>query len=513
MILCVTVRVDDPQPLDRGRSRGGTRGGKPVSSSIDTAGLGTLNNEAHPSLDKEIEACDGAEATTQTLLGDIITKPKLAEKLLSKPPFRFLHDIFSEVTRVTGFAAGLYTAEELDSANVVEKAQKVQYLEKMVKLIGVHLNTVVEARPLKIVAGLEAQNTNHLLQLLAIAARHRPNSNKSVPLALEQLNLVVSDAPTTASGSRQESKAEPREEREPLKVERARVIEEAVAEEKPRPSQRPRDAEEDIKRDAQPKEDTAEASDAPADGEVKRSMRPTTARRRPPKVAQGAKEVSVQDTVVAAKKTEGLIVDGQDDDEEIAEVEDNDRLVDDVRAESKSGEGADPQSKLVKDILSRQAEQEASRAKKDDKAEAKPDPDDTKAGSSGIRLGKLRKTGTDKKAGGNLVGPGDMEKLRATIQVLVQQTGPLGSCMDFIQEDVGVMTAELRKWEEDCVKYETKLEEEKLKSQTMLKPLNMELLEITEQVNEQIERISSLKASIARKEERILQNLKQIVSA
>jgi hypothetical protein len=33
------------------------------------------------------------------------------------------------------------------------------------------------------------------------------------------------------------------------------------------------------------------------------------------------------------------------------------------------------------------------------------------------------------------------------------------------------------------------------------------------QVNEQVERISALKASIARKEERIQQNLKQIVSA
>ena len=111
------------------------------------------------------------------------------------------------------------------------------------------------------------------------------------------------------------------------------------------------------------------------------------------------------------------------------------------------------------------------------------------------------------------MGPADMEKLRATIQLLVQHTGPLGSCMDFIQEDVGVMTTELRKWEEDCVRYETRLEEEKVKSQAMLKPLTMELLEITEQANEQHERIATLKASIARKEERILQNLKQIVSA
>ncbi|XP_036830105.1 TRAF3-interacting protein 1 isoform X10 [Oncorhynchus mykiss] len=55
---------------------------------------------------------------TQDTLGRVIKKPPLTEKLLSKPPFRYLHDIFSEVIRTTGFMKGLYAETEMKSDNV-----------------------------------------------------------------------------------------------------------------------------------------------------------------------------------------------------------------------------------------------------------------------------------------------------------------------------------------------------------------------------------------------------------
>ena len=67
----------------------------------------------------------------------------------------------------------------------------------------------------------------------------------------------------------------------------------------------------------------------------------------------------------------------------------------------------------------------------------------------------LGASGTDKKGaagGGVVMGENDLEKMRSSIQVLVQHTGPLGTCMDYIQEDVSLMTAELHRWEEECRK-------------------------------------------------------------
>jgi TRAF3-interacting protein 1 len=52
-------------------------------------------------------AVDGAVIKrTQESLGPYVKKPPLTEKLLSKPPFRFLHDVFSTVIKDTGVLSG-----------------------------------------------------------------------------------------------------------------------------------------------------------------------------------------------------------------------------------------------------------------------------------------------------------------------------------------------------------------------------------------------------------------------
>lgn len=203
---------------ERGKSRGGTRGGKPNQASSDV-GLSGFTPLA-PNLDAEMDKCDGSEAMTQQLLGELIQRPKLTEKLLGKPPFRFLHDIVMEVIRSTGFAKGLYNEVESDSANVTEKEQKIIFLEKIIKVVGVQLNTLVEAKPLKIVAGLEAQSTNNFLQLLAVAAKHMPDSTKAVRTVLEQMggSAPSSDQPLQQEAPQRKPEREelaPAEEKRP----------------------------------------------------------------------------------------------------------------------------------------------------------------------------------------------------------------------------------------------------------------------------------------------------------
>lgn len=70
---------------------------------------------------------------TQKILGKYVKKPQLSEKLLTKPPFRFLHDIVRVVVQETGFLRGLYSSEELVSDNVKEREKKIAFLNKLIE--------------------------------------------------------------------------------------------------------------------------------------------------------------------------------------------------------------------------------------------------------------------------------------------------------------------------------------------------------------------------------------------
>ena len=77
--------------------------------------------------------------------------PTFSEKNLSRPPFRFLHDIVTQLIKRTGFFKGLFPDELLDSKNVTEKEQKVKFLQAIIACTSLIHGEELEVRASAIV--------------------------------------------------------------------------------------------------------------------------------------------------------------------------------------------------------------------------------------------------------------------------------------------------------------------------------------------------------------------------
>lgn len=85
----------------------------------------------------------------------LFEKPKMTEKLLCKPPFKYIFDIVQETIKATGFAKGLYNEEESAASFYTDKDKKIFFLKKLIDITSLVLKQEIQAKPTKIVAGLE----------------------------------------------------------------------------------------------------------------------------------------------------------------------------------------------------------------------------------------------------------------------------------------------------------------------------------------------------------------------
>ncbi|XP_033347972.1 TRAF3-interacting protein 1 [Bombus vosnesenskii] len=148
---------------------------------------------------------------TQDLLGKYFKKPPLTEKLLRKPPFRFLHDIVSAVINETGFLDGLYTEEELNSENIKNKEAKLAYLTKLIDVVKLITGANLTVRASKIISGQEPAKTNELLQAIGKALDKKISSVEAVERYKKNLGKGKSSSRSKLSVAKDERKSSSKE--------------------------------------------------------------------------------------------------------------------------------------------------------------------------------------------------------------------------------------------------------------------------------------------------------------
>ncbi|XP_035702283.1 TRAF3-interacting protein 1 isoform X3 [Folsomia candida] len=120
---------------------------------------------------------------TQDLLGKYVKKPPLSEKNLSRPPFRFLHDVTTSVINGTGFMNGVFDPNELDSNNMSSREAKTEFMRKLITAVNEATGEDVPVKISKVLSGHEPEKTNILLQALARAIQKFKSGNDSKPPA------------------------------------------------------------------------------------------------------------------------------------------------------------------------------------------------------------------------------------------------------------------------------------------------------------------------------------------
>lgn len=100
----------------------------------------------------------------------LFAKPKMSEKLLTKPPFRYLHDIFTATMGKTGFGNGLFQGDELNSKSFEDKESKLAFLVKLITLTEMMIGEKLDIKPSMVLAGQQADKTNMWLQQMFRAA-------------------------------------------------------------------------------------------------------------------------------------------------------------------------------------------------------------------------------------------------------------------------------------------------------------------------------------------------------
>lgn len=428
-------------------------------------------------------------------MGALITRPTLKPNLLQKPPFRFLHDIVSSlIGAAANWPAEYFSSEESDSATLDSSEKKMSWLKRLIEVVeaatGEDLSGV---QVKKIVAGLEADKTNLLLQALARAAA-------SGVTAKEAMERRAGGAKAKEAESKAASRVTP------VKVTAAATAAPVEAVTSP---QVPKLALKSV--DEPPPPIVAPVVPGVDQEAVGRLERPMTARQGPPKPKPTAaveekaevREEKEADTkadskpaaannkaaAAAAEKRKGLIVEGEQvEEDEIAEeaAVDTQQAEQSIKQFEEEKLDASEQGGLMRKIL--QSTNDANAA-------------DPSNGAVSLATLTPASSADDRSSA-----------LRAQLQRLCQSITPLGRVMECVVDDMDDMAREMSRWRKQREEYEASVEEERRQSVRVVEPLQVQLEECERRLVEWERKVMVQKSVLWRNEHNLHKLMQQKVA-
>ena len=482
----------------------------PVPSTEATAPAAPSTLQSAP--DKEQWLLD-----TQRTLGALIDRPRLLDKLLRRPPFRFLFEIVQSLIKATGFPLQfLDETADIANADIKDAKFKFHFLSKLIVIASAATDhDLSSVDPKQIIAGRNPEGTNLLLTRLAEAATAELDveavRKRIVVIGQQQRaqNEEQKKQTTNSKDEKQRKSAQKKPEEAPSSGgtntarKNAPIMPKLELEQlqktanKPMSSKPPKPAM--AAKPVKPVPVQLPQTEAPPQpfAAIQKLQRPRTARRAPPKlksnVVEQDKGSELKNAVIIMDDTanNGGGADGDGDAEDIEHIKEtkedselqrlgfidpHDHRHD--RERNERAQGVDElenaaegdHGKLVRDILDAQ---------------------------SGIKLDTM-KLGTHRKDSAKSVER--MESMREMIQTLCQTCLPLGKCIDLVFQDVEAINTELLKWKQLIATNQAKLTQQREQTDKVLAPLHRQLKEIEESITRQNHMILEKKAVLLRNE-------------
>ena len=143
---------------------------------------------------------------TGELFGKLIDKPKMHEKLLKKPPPKYIYDIIMNTMKKTGFPKGLFTSQEEDVKFFESDARhKLEILQKVIDITKIVTNENFEIKCSNILKGEEPNKTNYFLQKFYEAATNGNDNSKFIQKYLDHKNKKKEDTQKNEKNEKKES--------------------------------------------------------------------------------------------------------------------------------------------------------------------------------------------------------------------------------------------------------------------------------------------------------------------